>query len=96
MDEEQTLDALASLLTELAQKPHDIALHAKHIQLSAECGQSQAHSAREMFTNYLAAGDEIWLPLIESKETSEDLISLVGTQEILNLYARAEGDYLCV
>jgi len=95
MDEAQALDALANLLTELARKPYDISLHAEHLRLSIECGGSQVQSAREMFTNFLAAGDLVWLPLIESKEDSVDILSPGGLQEVLSLYARAESDYFC-
>ena len=93
MDEAEALDALASLLTELSQRPYDISLHVKHLRIASECGES--NSALEMFTNFLAAGDEIWLPLIESKEGAEDIASPEVVREVLELYSRAEEDYIC-
>jgi hypothetical protein len=97
MDESDTLDSLASILGELEQKPYDVALHAKHISLaqSADGFESQVHAAREMFTHFMAAGDHVWIPLIEAKETSADLNSTAGLEEVLALYLRAEEDYLC-
>lgn len=101
MDESKTLDALANILTDLAQKPYDVALHSQHIRLaqSAADMESEVHSAREMMSDFLAAGEEVWLPLVEEKQkslnfdASDDLAEPV--QELLALYARAEADYLC-
>jgi hypothetical protein len=97
MDESDTLDSLASILSELEQTPYDVALHAKHICLaqSADGFESQVHAARETFTHFMAAGDDVWIPLIEAKETSVDLNSKAGLEEVLVLYLRAEEDYLC-
>jgi hypothetical protein len=97
MDESQTLDALADLLTLLSEKPFDISLHAQHIRLAqaAEGMESELQTALEMVPNILAAGEEVWIPLINAKESSLDLESAIGVEELLVLYARAEADYLC-
>jgi hypothetical protein len=95
MDEADALDALANLLTEIEEKPYDHALHSKHIRLSAGCGEPQVQAAREMLTNFLAAVDKVWLPMIEARENAEDSMSLPGIQDIVSLYERAEADYLC-
>jgi squamous cell carcinoma antigen recognized by T-cells 3 len=97
MDETQALDALSNLLNDLSQKPYDISLHVQHIRLAESTKEleSQVHTARDMFVNFVAAGDDVWIPLIEGKENSVDLDSKDGLEEILALYMRAEEDYLC-
>ena len=99
MDESQSLDALANLLNELAENPYDVNLHVKHIRLaqSLEHLQTQVLPAYEMFVTYLAAGEDVWLPLIDAKQTGLDSHSLSkeGLEEVLRLYDSAEQDYLC-
>lgn len=96
MDETEALEALSNLLTDLSANPYDISLHARHIGLaSATSMEDQEHLAREMMVTYWATGDEVWLPLIEAKEKTVDLGSREGVQEVLDLYNKAEDDYLC-
>jgi len=99
MDEQQSLEALANILNELSEKPFDFSLHAKHVRLTKSEAfkdmEAEAVSALEMFTNYFAAGDEVWLDLLDAKERSVDLSTVDGAQEVLALYERAEEDYLC-
>jgi hypothetical protein len=92
-----TLDALAQVLSELSERPHDIALHARHIRLakSLEVEQPEVQSALEMLTQFLSAGEDVWLELIKAKEASVDLGTVEGVEELLALYSRAEADYLC-
>jgi squamous cell carcinoma antigen recognized by T-cells 3 len=93
----ENLDALAKVLSELSERPHDIALHARHIQLakSLEVEPTEVQSALEMSTQFLAAGEDVWLALIEAKEASVDMGTVEGVEELLALYSRAEADYLC-
>jgi hypothetical protein len=97
MDEAETLDALANVLNDLSVNPYDISIHAQHIRLASSIPglESELQAAREMFTNYLAAGEDVWLPLIEAKENTEDLGTVDGIQQVLDLYMRAEADYMC-
>ena len=96
MDETQSLDALANVLTQLEAKPFDLALHATHIRLTQTLGVAQdTQSAMELMTSYFAAGEDVWLALIKAKEAALDLDSANGVEELLALYKRAEGDYLC-
>jgi hypothetical protein len=97
MDETESLDALANILTAVAERPYDISLHAQHVNLaqSLEGMETEAQSAMEMMTQLVAAGDDVWIPLLNSKEQSVDLETEGGVQELLELYSRAEGDYLC-
>jgi len=94
MDETRALDALAGVLNELSEHPYDISLHARHIHL-AQSLEVQVQAAWEMFTQFLAAGEDVWLDLIKAKEASVDLGTAEGVEEILALYSRAEADYLC-
>ena len=96
MDETEALEALASLLETLSQNPYDISVHAQHIRVAAQTGMDdQVHSAREMMTGLWAAGEDIWLPLIEDNLKDTDVNTLAGTSEVLALFNRAEADYLC-
>ncbi len=97
MDEADALDALARTLTKLGNNPYDITLHAEHIRAAGATGmQDQVEAALEMFTSYWAAGDYVWIPLLEAKTSSETLESLEELQTIHDLFERAEQDYLCM
>jgi hypothetical protein len=97
MDESESLDALANILTAVAEKPYDVSIHGQHIRLaqSLEGMESEVQSAMEMMVQLVAAGDEVWLPLLTAKEQTVDLETEEGVQELLEMYARAENDYLC-
>ncbi|KIK95320.1 hypothetical protein PAXRUDRAFT_140954 [Paxillus rubicundulus Ve08.2h10] len=58
--------------------------------------ESQVTVAQEMVANYLAVGDEVWLPLIEAKAALANLDDPADASEVLDLYTRAEGDYLSI
>lgn len=97
MDETDSLDALANILNDIAEKPYDPHIHATHIRLtqSLEGMESEVTSAMEMMTQFLAAGEEVWLPLINAKMRELDLDTEEGVVELLALYTRAESDYMC-
>jgi len=97
MDETESLDALSNILSSVAERPYDISVHAQHVKLaqSLEGMEAEAQSAMEMMTQLVAAGDEVWLPLLDAKEQSVDLETMGGAEELLELYSRAERDYLC-
>lgn len=97
MDDAQSLDTLATIINDLAQRPHDILLHANNIKLthSIQGMESELHTAMEMFTEFLAAGEDVWLYLVAKKEGSVDLDTADGVAELLTCYERAEADYLC-
>lgn len=104
MDESDALEALSNLLTEIAENPYDFSLHAQHLKLASSselADAEQLDSAREMMSSYFAAGDELWIALVEGKEKAlkgEDG-EMSGTmeemQDVLQTYERAEKDYLC-
>ncbi|KAJ3867729.1 hypothetical protein EV359DRAFT_61240 [Lentinula novae-zelandiae] len=100
MDESSSLDALAGLLEQLADNPRDFSVHIQHITLAKSLEGLEAEaasvSALEMFTNCFAAGDEVWLELLDIKERSVNLDTVNGIEEILALYQRAEADYLSI
>lgn len=90
------LDALANLLTELSVNSFDINLHVQHINLARSLNMdAQVFIAQEMAASFLAVGDDVWLPLIEAKMSSANLENPAHVLEVLELYARAESDYLC-
>lgn len=96
--ESKSLDALSNALDTLAQNPFDITLHVKHIQLAQtleSSDPSHLHAAREMFVAHFPGTDDVWLPLIKSKEEAVDLNDAEGMLDMMELYAKAEADYLC-
>lgn len=104
MDESDALEALSTLLTEISENPYNFSLHAQHLKLASSselADAEQVDSAREMMSSYFAAGDELWVPLIEGKERAlesadgEMGVALEELQEVLQTYERAEKDYLC-
>ncbi|KAI0308590.1 hypothetical protein OF83DRAFT_1073257 [Amylostereum chailletii] len=96
MDEAQTLEALSDVLTALSENVYDISLHAQHINLAQAAGiEEQAQTAREMMTTYWAAGDEVWMPLIDAKLKAVDVDSISDAEQVRKLFDKAEGDYLC-
>lgn len=96
MDEAQSLEALTKVLSDLSERPYDISLHIQHIRLaqSIEGMEAQLKSASEMLPDFLATGEHVWTFLIEDKQKSIDLETSEGVNEILEMYARAEEDYL--
>jgi hypothetical protein len=98
MDEAESLEALSNILTSISENPYDFALHVQHINVAETLGeeqQDQALSAREMMTGFWAAGEEVWYPLINAKKASVDMETEEGVAEVLDLYEKAEDDYLC-
>lgn len=98
MGEAESLEALSTILTSISDNPYDFPLHVQHINVAEALGdsqQDQALSAREMMTGFWAAGEEVWLPLINAKKTSVDLDTEDGVAEVLEVYEKAEDDYLC-
>ncbi|KAG9315935.1 hypothetical protein JVU11DRAFT_3587 [Chiua virens] len=92
------LDALADLLTELSVNAFDINLHLRHINLARSLPDMDAQVlvAQEMAASYLAVGEDVWLPLIHAKLSSANIEDPAGVLEVLELYARAENDYLSI
>ena len=98
MDEAESLEALSNILTSISENPYNFSLHVQHINVAEALGdgqQDQALSARDLMTGFWAAGDEIWFPLINAKKASVDLDDEDGVADVLEVYEKAEEDYLC-
>lgn len=96
MNEADSLEALSGVLERLTENPYDISLHAEHIRIARSTGmEDQVDSALEMMTAFWAAGEEVWLPLIERKLHTSSLDAPDDLRAILDLFTRAEQDYLC-
>ncbi|KAJ7644334.1 hypothetical protein FB45DRAFT_897551 [Roridomyces roridus] len=95
---DDSLNALGSALSALEGQPLDVSLHATHIRLakSLEGMPEEALSAMDMMTSFLAAGEDIWLALIQAKQEEVNLDTANGVEELLALYKRAEDDYLSI
>ncbi|KZT09316.1 RNA-binding protein Prp24 [Laetiporus sulphureus 93-53] len=97
MDDADALEALSNILTRLTDNPYDITLHAENVRFSRETGmEDQIESALEMVTAFWAAGDYVWIPLIEHKLQSSNLESADDLRAVLDLCERAEQDYLSI
>ncbi|EKM51631.1 uncharacterized protein PHACADRAFT_261882, partial [Phanerochaete carnosa HHB-10118-sp] len=96
MDEADALGALANAITLLTENPYDLALHAQHVRLARETGmEDQLEAALDMVTTFWAAGDSIWLPLLDIRMKGSDLDTAKGATSTLALFELAERDYLC-
>ncbi|KXN88177.1 hypothetical protein AN958_07636 [Leucoagaricus sp. SymC.cos] len=96
---DDSLNALSNILSAIAEQPHNVSLHAQHIQIaqSDPALNSELKSAMEMMTEFLAADPEhVWIPLLDQKEHAVDLDTASGVEELLALYERAEKDYLSI
>ncbi|KAI1794811.1 RNA-binding protein Prp24 [Ganoderma leucocontextum] len=97
MNEADSLEALSGVLERLTENPYDISLHAEHIHIARATGMDdQVDSALEMMTAFWAAGDDVWLPLLQHKIAVSNLESPEDLQSILDMFARAEQDYLSI
>ncbi|KAH9851597.1 RNA-binding protein Prp24 [Lenzites betulinus] len=97
MNEADSLEALSGILERLTENPYDISLHAEHVRIARETGMDeQVESALEMMTAFWAAGEHVWLPLIQQKTSSSNLESPDDIKAILDLYSRAEQDYVSI
>ncbi|TFY58334.1 hypothetical protein EVJ58_g6483 [Rhodofomes roseus] len=95
MDEADALEALSDILNRLTEDPYDITLHIEHVRVAHQTGMDeQVDSALEMVTAWWAAGEYVWLPLIERKLQAGNLESPEDLRGILDLFNRAERDYL--
>jgi hypothetical protein len=96
MDEAASLDAIANVLTALSENPYDRALHAEHIRLAHALGApDQLRAAREMLADVWACADDVWLPMLDAEKVQDGAETPEGAARVLELYARAEQDYLC-
>ncbi|KAF9013425.1 hypothetical protein BDQ17DRAFT_1386973 [Cyathus striatus] len=94
----ESLNAFADSLAKIEQNPYDVNLHIEHIRLaqSLDGMEAELQSALEMVPEFLAVGEEVWLPLIEAKEAAVNLSTKEGVEELVRLYERAENDYLSI
>ncbi|KIY71712.1 RNA-binding protein Prp24 [Cylindrobasidium torrendii FP15055 ss-10] len=95
---EKGLTELADVLGAISETPLDYSLHVKNVALakSLEGMEAELVSALETFTQFYAAGEDVWTALIENKTKTVDLDSESGWKELLALYEQAEGDYLSI
>ncbi|KAI3616179.1 rna-binding protein prp24 [Moniliophthora roreri] len=98
MDEAQALEAFTNVVGLLTERPYDFSLHLQHIRMAESIPgmEAEAQAALETFNTFYAAGDEAWIPLIEAKEKELDLKSAADVRQLLELYERAEADYLSI
>ena|SRR6267154_3467422 len=97
MDESASLDALADTLTRLSTNSYSVDLHVQHIRITKSLeDKDQLLVALQMAANYIATPDDIWLPIIDAKTAASDLNTPEGALEVLDVYSRAEEDYLCM
>jgi hypothetical protein len=97
MDEIQTLDTLAGILSELSDRPYDLALHGEHIALAQDHQLGdQLEVAHSMLVGVYAVDEDTWTSMIVHRKSQEDSTTMAGVQRVLETYQRAEDDYLCM
>ncbi|PCH39752.1 hypothetical protein WOLCODRAFT_136486 [Wolfiporia cocos MD-104 SS10] len=97
MDEADALEALSHILERITEDPYNISLHVDNVRIARDTGmEDQVESALDMVTAFWAAGDYVWLPLIESKISSSNMESRVDLQTISDLFEKAEQDYVSI
>ena len=90
------LEALANNLSLITENPYDLSLHIQNVRLGRETGmEDQLEAVLDMVVSYWAAGEEVWMPLIDLKIKNSSLDSAEGLQSVLELFEKAESDYLC-
>jgi squamous cell carcinoma antigen recognized by T-cells 3 len=100
IDESKQLEQLSNVLNQIAENPLKTSLHLRHIQVAKSLGPDDGTndslvSAYQMMVDLLPAPESIWLALLEAKQTTLPLETEEGVVELLELYNRAEADYLC-
>ncbi|KIO31343.1 hypothetical protein M407DRAFT_220481 [Tulasnella calospora MUT 4182] len=93
----QALEALPEVLTSVQETPLAYKLHYRAIALVEAAGmEDQLQAARINLTNYLAAGDDIWIPLLESKiaQTTGSDAEIDAFIDVEEMFLKAERDYL--
>ncbi|GJE88539.1 RNA-binding protein Prp24 [Phanerochaete sordida] len=97
MGEAETLDALVNTLALLSENQYDLSLHAQHVRLARETGlEEQIKDALEMVTTFWAAGDYVWLPLLDIKIKGANLDTAEDVNAVLSLFELAEADYMSI
>ncbi|KAJ2935129.1 hypothetical protein H1R20_g1982, partial [Candolleomyces eurysporus] len=93
----ESLEAVDKILSKITAKPLDLSLHLRHIELAKALEDLEFQlTAFQTLTQFLAVGDEIWSPYIDAKAKYLDLDTAEGVEELLQLYERAEEDYLSI
>jgi hypothetical protein len=96
MDEVDSLEALANILNDLSENPYDLSIHYKHVALAQQNGMDdQLQVACDMLAGVWSSSDTFWFPIIEHCKTRQATNTGEGVQYVLDMYKRAEADYLC-
>ncbi|KAI0084788.1 hypothetical protein BDY19DRAFT_1077256 [Irpex rosettiformis] len=97
MDEVAALEALANNLSLITENPYDLSLHIQNVRLERETGmEDQEEAVLDMLVTYWAAGEQVWMPLIDLRVKNSNLESPEGLQSVLELFEKAEADYLSI
>ncbi|KAG8941856.1 Splicing factor, partial [Tulasnella sp. 408] len=95
----QALEALPGALTAVQETPLAFKLHYRAIGLIwATAMDDQIQAARINLTNHLAAGDDIWIPLLESMigQTTGPDPEIDAFIDVEEMFMKAERDYLSI
>ncbi|KAH6912804.1 RNA-binding protein Prp24 [Coprinopsis sp. MPI-PUGE-AT-0042] len=101
IDESKQLEELSNVLNQIAENPLKRSLHLRHIEVAKSLGPDDGSneslvSAYQMMVDLLPVPESIWLAFIQAKEKSLALDTEKGVTELLDLYNRAEVDYLSI
>lgn len=95
----QALEALPEALTAVQETPLAYTLHYRALALLQAIGmEDQLHAAQNTLTNYLAAADDIWIPLLGSKiaQTNVPDVEIDAFIDVEEMFMKAERDYLSI
>ncbi|KDQ16839.1 hypothetical protein BOTBODRAFT_129777 [Botryobasidium botryosum FD-172 SS1] len=94
----RAMDTLENVLPALASSPFSSSLHYQCIAAATIVGfQKELNEAREGLVTYLAAPDDVWLPLLQNKvDMLADSRSAEAAEETDDLFVRASIDYFSI
>ncbi|KAG8985477.1 hypothetical protein FRB90_004683, partial [Tulasnella sp. 427] len=93
----QALEALPAALMAAQESPLSYTAHYRAMGLLEATGmEDQLPAARTNLTNYLAAADDVWIPLLQSKiaETDAAEPEIDVFIDLEEMFLKAERDYL--
>ncbi|KAL7416070.1 hypothetical protein BDY24DRAFT_439291 [Mrakia frigida] len=93
------LEEMEKVINELniAGREFSISLHQKHVALATQAGlDDQVEAARTMMVQSVTCGDDVWIPLLDSKTATADVTSSSDLADLLQLHEQSVEGYLSI
>ncbi|KAL1413103.1 Splicing factor [Vanrija albida] len=96
--QESLMNELGELLAELQEKPTDVRLLRRQLELMLQLDLiDEATGVLDSVSSLTFLGEQVWLRLIDAKtKLAVQPLTLEGFVDVLELYSKAENDYLSV